>query len=168
MRTCCGTGPHHPGFATTPSSPLETWRRTTSVSGAVFASSPPPRQTELDEARTQKLQKLLHSKNPEDIEQANKIIQSMVKKDEEKMEKLSKNTVQLQSVTSNVRLLKEMLDNYNVSESNSEKRETSFDAKRAEKIPLNQLNKQKETDILDLEVKDLTPELPSSPVLTSG
>jgi len=101
------------------------------VTGAVFASSLPPRQVELDDVETRKLQKLLHSKNPEDIEQANKIIKGMVKKDEDKMEKLSKKVVQLQSVTSNVRLLNEMLDNYNVAESNSEERELMADLGQA-------------------------------------
>eukprot|EP00092_Neocalanus_flemingeri_P017450 GFUD01018876.1.p1 GENE.GFUD01018876.1~~GFUD01018876.1.p1 ORF type:complete len:707 (-),score=214.15 GFUD01018876.1:131-2251(-) len=101
------------------------------VTGAVFASSLPPREVELDEAETRKLQKLLHSKNPEDIEKANNIIKGMVKKDEEKMEKLSKKVVQLQSVTSNVRLLNEMLDNYNAVESNSEERELMADLGQA-------------------------------------
>jgi len=101
------------------------------VTGAVFAASLPPREVELDEAETRKLQKLLHSKNPEDIEQANKIIKGMVKKDEEKMEKMSKKVVQLQSVTSNVRLLNEMLDNYKDTESNSEERELMSDLGQA-------------------------------------
>eukprot|EP00090_Calanus_glacialis_P039497 TRINITY_DN6875_c0_g1_i1.p1 TRINITY_DN6875_c0_g1~~TRINITY_DN6875_c0_g1_i1.p1 ORF type:complete len:698 (+),score=210.42 TRINITY_DN6875_c0_g1_i1:39-2132(+) len=97
------------------------------VTGAVFAASLPPRQVELDDAETRKLQKLLHSKSPEDIEHANRIIKGMVKKDEEKMEKLSKKAVQMEEVASNVRLLTEMLDNYNATESNSEERELMSD-----------------------------------------
>jgi len=99
----------------------------TYVTGAVFAASLPPRQVELDDAETRKLQKLLHSKNPEDIEHANRIIKGMVKKDEEKMEKLTKKAVQMEEVASNVRLLTEMLDNYKASESNSEERELMSD-----------------------------------------
>lgn len=101
------------------------------LTGAVFASSLPPRQVELDDGETRKLQKLLHSKNAEDIEQANRIIKGMVKKDEEKMEKQSKRIVLMQEVTSNVRLLTEMLDNYNVAESNTEERELMADLGQA-------------------------------------
>jgi len=126
------------------------------VTGAVFASSLPPRQTELDDAETRKLQKLLHSKNPEDIEQANRIIKSMVKKDEEKMEKQSKRVVMMAEVASNVRLLNEMLDIYNSKESNTEERELMSDLGQAcEKLRPNLYRLAAEMDENDDSIGDI-------------
>jgi len=126
------------------------------VAGAVFASSLPPRQVELDDAETKKLQKLLHSKNPEDIVQANRIIKSMVKKDEEKMEKQSRRVVLMDEVTSNIRLLNEMLDNYNATESNSEERELIVDLGQAcEKLRPNLYRLAAEMDENDDSIGDI-------------
>ena len=93
------------------------------VATAVFAPSLPPRQPELDEEQQQKLRKLLQSKNPEDLQTANLIIKSMVSKDEERMERLSKRLQQLQSVTSNVKLLDDMIASHRRTGSSSEEQE---------------------------------------------
>ena len=93
------------------------------VSTAVFAPSLPPRQPELDQEQQEKLRKLLQSKNPEDLQTANMMIKSMVSKDEEKMERLSKRLQQLQSVTSNVKLLDDMMASHRRTGSSSEERE---------------------------------------------
>ena len=126
------------------------------VNGAVFASSLPPRQAELDDAETRKLQKLLHSKNPEDIEQANRLIKGMVKKDEEKMEKQSKRAVMMTEVASNVKLLNEMLDIYNSRESNTEERELMSDLGHAcEKLRPNLYRLAAEMDENDDSIGDI-------------
>ena len=95
------------------------------VKGAVFHTSVTPRTTksDLDDADSKRLQKLLHSSNPEDIEAANQIIKSMVKKDEEKMEKVTKRVALIESVNTNIKLLTELLDNYDANSSNSDERE---------------------------------------------
>ena len=95
------------------------------VKGAVFPTSVTPRTTkcDLDDAESKRLQKLLHSSNPEDIEAANQIIKSMVKKDEEKMEKVTKRVTLIDSVNTNIKLLTELLDNYDASTSSSDERE---------------------------------------------
>ena len=77
------------------------------VTSAVFAASLPPRQAELDQEQEKRLQHLLHSKSLEDIQTANMMIKSLVSKDEEKMEKLSKRLEQLATVSSSVKLLNE-------------------------------------------------------------
>ena len=95
------------------------------VKGAVFPTSVTPRTTksDLDDADSKRLQKLLHSSNPEDIEAANQIIKSMVKKDEEKMEKVTKRVALIESVNTNIKLLTELLDNYDANSGNSDERE---------------------------------------------
>jgi len=92
------------------------------VGEAVFASSLPPRDSGIvDQEQALHLQKLLHSKNPEDIQKANIIIKGMVRKDEEKMEKLTRQSSQLQAVANNIKLLSEMLDNFSSSSSPEER-----------------------------------------------
>ena len=77
----------------------------------------------MDDEESKKLQRLLHSSNPEDIQAANQIIKAMVKKDEEKMEKVTKRVTLLDSVNTNIKLLSDMLDNFNVNSSNNDERE---------------------------------------------
>ena len=95
------------------------------VIGAVFPTSVTPRTSkcDLDDAESKRLQKLLRSSNPEDIQAANQLIKGMVKKDEEKMEKISKRVTLLESVNTNVKLLTDLLDNYDGSSSSSDERE---------------------------------------------
>ncbi|XP_057654502.1 ADP-ribosylation factor-binding protein GGA3 [Diorhabda carinulata] len=65
-----------------------------------------------DEEKSKILQKLLQSKDPEDIQAANWLIKSMVKEDDKRAELKSKRISELESVQNNVRLLNEMLDSY--------------------------------------------------------
>ena len=82
------------------------------VTSAVFAASLPPREPELDEEQQKRLQKLLQSKNQEDLQTANLMIRSLVTKDEERMERETRRLQQLQTVTTSVKLLHEMLDSF--------------------------------------------------------
>jgi len=91
------------------------------VATAVFAASLPPRQPELDPEQQERLQKLLHSKNVEDLQTANMMIKSIVSKDEERMERLTKRLEQLQTVRSNVRLLEDMMDSYSAGSTREER-----------------------------------------------
>lgn len=83
------------------------------VGGAVFAASLPPRNDAvLNEEQTRLLRKLLQSKNPDDLQQANKIIKGLVKEDERKMDALTRRATELTMVNNNSKLLHEMLDHY--------------------------------------------------------
>ena len=86
------------------------------VKSSVFPVSATPRKVDMDDADSQKLQKLLHSKDPADIEAANKIIKGMVRKDEEKMEMISKRASLFESVNTNMKLLTDMMNNYTESD----------------------------------------------------
>lgn len=66
-----------------------------------------------DEEKKKTLERLLKSRRPEDLEQANALIKSFVKKDEEKIEKLSNRAQELEKIQNNVRLLSDMLIHFN-------------------------------------------------------
>ncbi|CAF0913471.1 unnamed protein product [Didymodactylos carnosus] len=66
-----------------------------------------------DDEKSQTLQRLLKSRKPEDLEQANALIKNLVKKDEEKTEKISNRIIELEKINNNVRVLTEMLVHYN-------------------------------------------------------
>ncbi|XP_018417059.1 PREDICTED: ADP-ribosylation factor-binding protein GGA3 isoform X2 [Nanorana parkeri] len=70
-----------------------------------------------DEERSKLLARLLKSKNPDDLQEANKLIKSMVKEDEVRMQKVSKRVHTLEEVNNNVKLLQEMLTHYSKEES---------------------------------------------------
>ncbi|KAM4691496.1 ADP-ribosylation factor-binding protein GGA3 [Rhinophrynus dorsalis] len=70
-----------------------------------------------DEERSKLLAKLLKSKNPDDLQEANKLIKSMVKEDEVRIQRVSKRTHTLEEVSNNVKLLQEMLSHYSKEES---------------------------------------------------
>lgn len=57
----------------------------------------------------QMLQKLLSSKNPEDLRAANRLIREMVRRDEKRMQKLQKRTEDVELIQNNVKLLNELL-----------------------------------------------------------
>ncbi|XP_047427756.1 ADP-ribosylation factor-binding protein GGA3 [Mugil cephalus] len=59
------------------------------------------------------LAELLRSKNPEDLQEANRLIKNMVKEDEARVQKVSKRLNTLEEVNINVKLLTEMLSHYN-------------------------------------------------------
>ncbi|XP_022608058.1 ADP-ribosylation factor-binding protein GGA3 isoform X1 [Seriola dumerili] len=59
------------------------------------------------------LAELLRSKNPEDLQEANRLIKNMVKEDEARVQKVTKRVHTLEEVNINVKLLTEMLSHYN-------------------------------------------------------
>ncbi|XP_013364083.1 PREDICTED: ADP-ribosylation factor-binding protein GGA3 isoform X2 [Chinchilla lanigera] len=65
-----------------------------------------------DEEKSKLLAKLLKSKNPDDLQEANKLIKSMVKEDEARIQKVTKRVHTLEEVNNNVKLLHEMLLHY--------------------------------------------------------
>ncbi|XP_042198390.1 ADP-ribosylation factor-binding protein GGA3 isoform X1 [Callorhinchus milii] len=82
--------------------------------------SPPTRPKNAvfeDDEKSKLLARLLKSKNPDDLQEANKLIKNMVKEDEVRMQKITKRLNTLEEVNNNVRLLNEMLVHYNQEES---------------------------------------------------
>ena len=65
----------------------------------------------------QLLARLLKSKHPEDLQAANRLIKNMVKQDAERVDKVTKRTTELETVSNNVKLLHEMLQHYNPDDS---------------------------------------------------
>ncbi|XP_063972717.1 ADP-ribosylation factor-binding protein GGA3 isoform X2 [Diachasmimorpha longicaudata] len=71
-----------------------------------------------DEETAKLLQELLQSKDPFELQLANNLIKSIVKDDEKRIQQKSQRNLELESVHNNVKLLSEMLDNYNPSQPN--------------------------------------------------
>ncbi|XP_049625464.1 ADP-ribosylation factor-binding protein GGA3 [Suncus etruscus] len=74
--------------------------------------SPPPRPKNPvfdDEEKSKLLAKLLKSRNPDDLQEANKLIKSMVKEDEARIQKVTRRMHTLEEVNNNAKLLHEML-----------------------------------------------------------
>ncbi|KAL2101161.1 hypothetical protein ACEWY4_002922 [Coilia grayii] len=69
------------------------------------------------------LAELLKSKNPEDLQEANRLIKSMVKEDEVRVHKMTKRIKTLEEVNNNVKLLGEMLTHYDKDRSSESDRE---------------------------------------------
>ncbi|XP_030646043.1 ADP-ribosylation factor-binding protein GGA3 [Chanos chanos] len=69
------------------------------------------------------LAELLRSKNPEDLQEANRLIKNMVKEDDARMQKLTKRANTLEEVNNNVKLLSEMLSHYDRDRSSDADRE---------------------------------------------
>uniref|UniRef100_A0A671XDW4 Golgi associated, gamma adaptin ear containing, ARF binding protein 3 n=1 Tax=Sparus aurata TaxID=8175 RepID=A0A671XDW4_SPAAU len=69
------------------------------------------------------LAELLRSKNPEDLQEANRLIKNMVKEDEARVHKVTKRINTLEEVNINVKLLTEMLSHYNKESSPESDRE---------------------------------------------
>eukprot|EP00112_Aurelia_sp_Birch-Aquarium-sp1_P026918 Seg987.6 transcript_id=Seg987.6/GoldUCD/mRNA.D3Y31 product="ADP-ribosylation factor-binding protein GGA1" protein_id=Seg987.6/GoldUCD/D3Y31 len=65
-----------------------------------------------DEEKSELLATLLKSTNPEDLQAANRLIKTMVRQEEERLEKFSKRVQELETVSNNVKLLNEMLEVY--------------------------------------------------------
>uniref|UniRef100_A0A8D1P047 MIF4G domain containing n=1 Tax=Sus scrofa TaxID=9823 RepID=A0A8D1P047_PIG len=88
--------------------------------------SPPPRPKNPvfdDEEKSKLLAKLLKSKNPDDLQEANKLIKSMVKEDEARIQKVTKRLHTLEEVSNNVKLLSEMLLHYSQEDSSEADKE---------------------------------------------
>ncbi|TGZ48990.1 Uncharacterized protein DBV15_11744 [Temnothorax longispinosus] len=73
-----------------------------------------------NEEMSRHLRRLLHSKDPSDLQTANRLIKFMVKEDEERLQLNSRRGIELESVQNNVTLLSEMLDSYNQNETSAE------------------------------------------------
>ncbi|GLV41931.1 Golgi-localized gamma-adaptin ear containing ARF binding protein [Carabus blaptoides fortunei] len=87
----------------------------TPVPKPVESVTPRPNKTNSifdNDERSRLLQKLLQSKNPDDLQAANRLIKTMVKEDDKRAELVSKRVIELEAVHNNVRLLNEMLDSY--------------------------------------------------------
>ncbi|XP_072299539.1 ADP-ribosylation factor-binding protein GGA3 [Eucyclogobius newberryi] len=69
------------------------------------------------------LAELLRSKNPEDLQEANRLIKSMVKEDEVRVQKVTNRLHTLEEVSINVKLLTEMLSHYNKENSSDSDKE---------------------------------------------
>ena len=54
--------------------------------------------------QTKQLKKLLQSTNPDDLQEANKIIKGMVKEDEKRMDALTKRSTELVMVNNNAKV----------------------------------------------------------------
>ncbi|XP_047143562.1 ADP-ribosylation factor-binding protein GGA1 isoform X1 [Hydra vulgaris] len=67
-----------------------------------------------DEGNSELLKTLLASKNPDDLQSANKLIKSLVKEEEARLERVSKRIHDLELVSNNVKLLDDMLSHYNL------------------------------------------------------
>ncbi|XP_014252444.1 ADP-ribosylation factor-binding protein GGA3 [Cimex lectularius] len=76
-----------------------------------------------DKQSQQLLQKLLQSKNPQDLQAANKLIKSMVKEEERRVEEKWRDKLELEKVGNNCNLLNEMLDSYQVGVSSEQELE---------------------------------------------
>uniref|UniRef100_A0A8D0GVV3 Golgi associated, gamma adaptin ear containing, ARF binding protein 3 n=1 Tax=Sphenodon punctatus TaxID=8508 RepID=A0A8D0GVV3_SPHPU len=76
-----------------------------------------------DEEKSKLLAKLLKSKNPDDLQEANKLIKSMVKEDEARIQKVTKRLHTLEEVNNNVKLLHEMLIHYSKEDSSEADKE---------------------------------------------
>ncbi|ESN97210.1 hypothetical protein HELRODRAFT_85778 [Helobdella robusta] len=76
-----------------------------------------------DEEKSKLLSRLLKSKNLDDLQAANRLIKNMVRQDAERVEKVTRRTQQLETVSDNVKLLSEMLQNYQPGDSTESDRE---------------------------------------------
>ncbi|KAK7501469.1 hypothetical protein BaRGS_00007273, partial [Batillaria attramentaria] len=82
---------------------------------------PKPRRAEFeDEEKAKTLSRLLKSKNPDDLQAANRLIKNMVKEDAEKSEKRSRRINELEAITNQVKLLIEMVTHYTQTSSRSD------------------------------------------------
>ncbi|XP_063714996.1 ADP-ribosylation factor-binding protein GGA1-like isoform X2 [Symsagittifera roscoffensis] len=73
-----------------------------------------------DDEKNKLLTKLLQSKNKDDLEAANRLIKTMVKEDEEKLQKQYKRTEELDTIHNNIRLMNDMLNNYSKTSSDAD------------------------------------------------
>ncbi|KAJ7340132.1 ARF-binding protein [Desmophyllum pertusum] len=68
-----------------------------------------------DEEKVKALARLLKSSHPEDLQAANRLIKTMVRQDEMKMERLVKRNTEIETCCNNIKLLTEMLNHYSPS-----------------------------------------------------
>lgn len=65
-----------------------------------------------NDEKSKQLARLLRSRNPTDLAAANRMIKTMVKEDNDRVERLSKRLSELETVRNNTKLLSEMLEHY--------------------------------------------------------
>ncbi|XP_076366356.1 ADP-ribosylation factor-binding protein GGA1-like isoform X2 [Tachypleus tridentatus] len=76
-----------------------------------------------DEQTSQTLQKLLSSRNPEDLQAANRLIKDMVKEADRRMELSARRNMELETVHNNAKVLNDMLYNYQSKETTADENE---------------------------------------------
>uniref|UniRef100_A0A8C2WGU3 Golgi associated, gamma adaptin ear containing, ARF binding protein 3 n=1 Tax=Cyclopterus lumpus TaxID=8103 RepID=A0A8C2WGU3_CYCLU len=115
------------------------------------------------------LAELLRSKNPEDLQEANRLIKNMVKEDEARVQKVTKRIHTLDEVNINVKLLTEMLSHYNKDRSsNSDKDIIKELYERCDKLRRAAFKMATETEDNDTNLAPLSPPtLPSGPRVSS-
>ncbi|NXU69158.1 GGA2 protein, partial [Horornis vulcanius] len=76
--------------------------------------SPRPQNSifDTDEEKSKLLAKLLKSSHPEDLQAANRLIQSVIKEEQEKSAQVSRRVSTISEVSENVRHMDELLENY--------------------------------------------------------
>lgn len=74
-----------------------------------------------DEEKSKLLSRLLKSTHPEDLQAANRLIKTMVRQDEMKMERLVKRNTEIETCCNNIKLLTEMLNHYSPSSPSQDK-----------------------------------------------
>lgn len=82
------------------------------------AENPPDKSRDTifqDEEKSKLLARLLKSSHPEDLQAANRLIKTMVRQDEMKMERLVKRNTEMETCCNNIKLLTEMLNHYSPS-----------------------------------------------------
>ncbi|XP_074521480.1 ADP-ribosylation factor-binding protein GGA3a [Halichoeres trimaculatus] len=87
---------------------------------ATLIPSPSPRPKNPvfeDEKKSKRLSELLKSKKPEDLQEANRLIKNMVKEDEVRTQKVTKQRGTLEAVNNSVKLLNEMLTHFSPEDS---------------------------------------------------
>ncbi|XP_059195843.1 ADP-ribosylation factor-binding protein GGA3a isoform X1 [Centropristis striata] len=82
------------------------------------STSPRPKNPVFDdEKKSKRLAELLKSKKPEDLQEANRLIKNMVKEDEARAQKVTKQKSTLEAVNNSVKLLNEMLAHFSPEDS---------------------------------------------------
>ncbi|KAI9513960.1 hypothetical protein NQZ68_038020 [Dissostichus eleginoides] len=87
---------------------------------ATLIPSPSPRPKNPvfdDETKSKRLAELLKSKKPEDLQEANRLIKNMVKEDDVRTQKVTKQKGTLEAVNTSVKLLNEMLAHFSPNDS---------------------------------------------------
>ncbi|XP_038569711.1 ADP-ribosylation factor-binding protein GGA3a isoform X3 [Micropterus salmoides] len=93
---------------------------------ATLIPSPSPRPKNPvfdDEKKSKRLSELLKSKNPQDLQEANRLIRNMVKEDEVRTQKATKQKSTLEAVNNSVKLLNEMLAHFSLEGSTGSEKE---------------------------------------------
>nr|XP_040047158.1 ADP-ribosylation factor-binding protein GGA3 [Gasterosteus aculeatus aculeatus] len=102
------------------------------------------------------LAELLRSKNPEDLQEANRLIKNMVKEDEARVHKVTKRIHTLEEVNINVKLLTEMLSHYDKDRSTDSDRDIIKDLyERCDKLRRAAFKMATETEDNDTSLGDI-------------